>query len=157
MPSRTHTAWSGPWREGDWLGSSAGFLCLSGSSPAPSRGPLPPASPVLPLASFLCPRDPHGLEGSLEGVYRLGSSAGSRARVGHASTLRSSPALLGGSLLPASPDLPGLKGTDSVWPPLLLPPQSPYILLVHFEVPPISLGIRVPHQRPAGALVVGRH
>ena len=28
--------------------------------------------------------------------------------------------------------------------PLLLPPWSPYILLVHFGVPPISLGVRVP-------------
>ena len=33
------------------------------------------------------------------------------------------------------------------------PPQSPYILLVHFGAPPISLGVRVSHQQPAGALV----
>ena len=36
------------------------------------------------------------------------------------------------------------------------PPQSPYVLPVHSRVPPVSLGVRVPHQRPAGALVVGR-
>ena len=63
---------------------------------------------------------------------------------------------LGGSLLPASTDLPGLRGADPIWPPLLLPPQSPYVLLVHFGVPPFSLGVRVPYQQPAGALVVGR-
>ena len=60
-------------------------------------------------------------------------------------------------LSPASPDLPGLRGADPVWPPLLLPSQSPHILPVRFGVPPISLGVRVPHQRTAGTLVVGRH
>ena len=51
---------------------------------------------------------------------------------------------LGGPLPPASPDLPGLRGADPVWPPLLLPPQSPHVLLVHFGVRPVSLGVRVP-------------
>ena len=48
------------------------------------------------------------------------------------------------SLLPASPDLPSLRGADLVWPPLLLPPWSPYILQVHSGVPPIPLGVSPP-------------
>ena len=36
------------------------------------------------------------------------------------------------------------------------PSQSPYALPVHFGVPPVSLGVRVPHQWLAGTLVVGR-
>ena len=102
---RTHMAWRGLWRAGDWPGSSAGSPGQVGqaislfTSPAPPRGPLPPTSP----------------------------------------------------------DLPSLRGADPVWPPLLLPSLSPYILLVHLGVPPISLGVRVPHQQPAGTLVVGRH
>ena len=59
-------------------------------------------------------------------------------------------------LPPASSDLPSLRGTDLVWPPLLHPPRSSYTLLVHSGVPPASLGVRVPHQWQAGALVVGR-
>ena len=127
-----------------------------------------PSSPLLLLwsleslpllispASLLCPQDPRSLERALEGVWRPGNSAGSPAQVGQVIALCSSPALPGGSLLPASPDLPGLRGADLVWPPLLLPPQSPHILPVHLGLPPISLVVRVPHQRPAGALVVGR-
>ena len=76
--------------------------------------------------------------------------------MGGANALRSSPALPGESLPPASPDLPGLRGADLVWPSLLLPPRSPYILPVHSGVPPVSLGVIVPHQWPAGAPVVGR-
>ena len=49
---------------------------------------------------------------------------------------------------------PPLRGTDPVRPPLLLPPQSPHILLVCLGVLPISLGVGVPHQRLAGTLVV---
>ena len=93
------------------------------------------------------------------GLWRwvqLGSSTGSPAQVGQAVTLRFSPALHAESLLPASLDLPGLKGADPVWPPLLLLPQSLHVLLVHLRVPPVSLGVSVPHQQPAGVLVVGR-
>ena len=86
----------------------------------------------------------------------LGAQLASWARVGGTVTLRFSPAPPGWLLPPASPDLPGLRGANPVWPLLLLPPQSPYVLLVHLWVPPISLGARVPHQRPAGALVVER-
>ena len=71
-------------------------------------------------------------------------------------TLCSSPTLPGDSLPPASPDLPGLRGANLVWPPLLLPPQSPCVLPAHSGVPPVSLGVTVPHQRLEGALVVGR-
>ena len=87
----------------------------------------------------------------------LGAQQAPKAQVGRAIALCSSPALLRESLPPASPDLAGLRGIDPVWPPLLLPPQSPYILPVHFGAPPVSLGVRVPHQRPSGTLAVGRH
>ena len=40
-------------------------------------------------------------------------------------TLCSSPTLPGESLPPACPDLPGLRGADPVWPPLLLLPSVP--------------------------------
>ena len=86
----------------------------------------------------------------------LGAQQAPQAWVSRANALCSSPTPPRRPLLPVSPDLPGLRGTDPVWPPLLLPPQSSHILLVHLGVPPISLGIRVPHQRPAGVLVVGR-
>ena len=77
-------------------------------------------------------------------------------RVCGAIALHSSPAPPRGPLLPASPDLPGLRGADPMWLPLLLTPHSPHVLLVHMGIPPISLGIWVPHQWQAGALVVGR-
>ena len=63
------------------------------------------------------------------------------ARVGRAIALRSSPTLSRESLPPAFPDLPGLRGADPVWPPLLFPPLSPYDLSVHFGIPPVSLGV----------------
>ena len=139
----------------EWVGqmpSSPLLLLWSGVWEGPSHLPF-----LISLSSLLCPQGPHGLDGALEGGgYRPGSSAGSPARVGQAIALCSSPSLPRESLPPASPDLPGLRGAGPVWPPLLLPPQSPYILLVHFGVPPVSLGIRVPHQQPAGVLVVGR-
>ena len=93
------------------------------------------------------------------GLGRQGISLGARqaphAWVGQAIALRSSLAPPRGPLLPASSDLPGLRGTDPVWPPFLLPPQSPYVLPVHFGFPPVSLGVRAPLQRLAGALVWG--
>ena len=132
----------------------------AGQSPSAPLQLLPEGPSHLPLliswASLLCPQDPSGLEGALEGGYRPGSSAGSPARVGQEIALCSSPALPGGSLPPASPDLPGLRAADPVWPPLLLLPQSPHVLPVHLRVPPVSLGISVPDQWPAGALAAGR-
>ena len=86
----------------------------------------------------------------------LGAQQASWARVGGANALLSCSSGLGGPLPPASPDLPGLRGTDPVWPPPLLPLLSPHILPVHLGVPPVSLGVRVPHQWLAGTLVVGR-
>ena len=147
-------------------GSPAGFLGSSGWGRRPPLlscssglgGPLPSASPDLPDFPPMPPRTHAAWRGLWRAGDQLGSSAGSPARVGRSITLRSSPLLLEGpSCLPLLiSDLPGLRGADPVWPPLLLPSQSPYILPVHFGVPSISLGIRVPHQQPAGALVVGR-
>ena len=118
--------------------------------------PLLPASPVLPSASFLCPQDQCGGGWGLGGQgTSLGAQQAPWAQVAGANTLHSSPAPPRWPLPPASPDLPSLRGTDPVWPPLL-PFQSPRFLLVHLGVPPISLGIRVPHQWPAVALVEGR-
>ena len=54
------------------------------------------------------------------------------------------------------PSQPPLRGAGSVWPPLLLSPHSPHILPSRSAVPPISLGVEVPHQHMAGTLVVGR-
>ena len=162
MAPRTHTTWRGLWSAGDWPEISAGSLGLSG------RGNHPPllshpswmAPPTFcywsPQPPSYAPMDPCGLEGALEGGYQLGCSAGSPAWVGQAIAHCSSPALPRESLPPASSDLPGLRGANPVWPPLLLPPQSPHVLPVHLGVPPISLGIRVPHQQLAGTLVVGR-
>ena len=112
------------------------------SSPAPPVWEDPSCLPLLfSPASLLCPKDPHNLDGALEEGYWLGTSAGSPARVGQVIALRSSPALPGESLPPASPDVPGLRGADPVWPPLLLTPKSPYVLPVHSGVPPNSLGV----------------
>ena len=127
---RTHIAGKGHGSCGEWVLGSRN-----------RRGPGVPPSPGLRErgtspgrpASFL------GLSGWGKCPPLLSCSSGPR-----------------GSLPPASPDLPGLRGTDPVWPPLLLPSQSPHILPVHLEVPPISLGVRVPHQWPAGTLVVER-
>ena len=132
-----------------------------GQSPSAPLLLLLDGSCCLPLlispASLLCPQDPCGLDRALEGGYWLGSSAGSPTQVDQAIALPSSLALRGESLSPASPDLPSLRGTDPVWPSLFLCLRSPYVLLVHFGVPSVSLDVRVPHQPPAGTLVVGTH
>ena len=150
--------------QGTSPGRPAGFLGSGGwgkrspllSCSSSLGGPLPPASPDFPGL----PPMPPGTHVAWRCVWRAGdqpgSSAGPLAQVDQAIALCSSPALPGESLLPASPDLPSFRGADPVWPPLLLPTQSCYILLVHFRVPPVSLGVRVSHQRLAGALVVGR-
>ena len=145
-------------------GSLAGFLGSSGQGKRPPLlscssglgGPLPPASPDLPsLPPMPTGHRWPGVGFGLQGSGLVGQHV-PWAPVGRAIALCSSPALPRESLPPASPDLPGLRGADLVWPPLLLPPRSPYILPVHFGVPPVSLGVRVPYQWPAGALVVGR-
>lgn len=51
---------------------------------------------------------------------------------------------------------PQLSGAGLVYLPLLLPPYSPHDIPSHSGVPPNSLDIEVPHQHPAGSLVVGR-
>ena len=134
----------------EWVGqtpSSPLPLLLNG----PSRLPLQISWP-----STYAPRTHVAWRGLWRGVTDLGAQQAPQARVGQVITLRSSPALPRESLPPASPDLPSHRDTNLVWPPLLLPPQSPYVLPVHSGVSPVSLGIRVPHQRPADALAVGR-
>ena len=153
--------WSQRARDLTWEPSRLPGLEWAGQSPSAPLPLLPDGSSHLPLLiSPGLPPMPPGTHVAWRGLwrrgYQLGSSAGSPAPVGQVIALRSSPASPGEFLPPASPDLPGLRGAIPVWPPLLLPFQSPYLLPVHFGVPPVSLGIRVPHQRPAGALVVGR-
>ena len=93
---------------------------------------------------------------------RVGTSPGSPAGFLGLSGWGKCPPLLScssgprGPLPPVSPDLPSLRGSDPLWPPLLLPPQSPHILPAHLGVPPVSLSIRFPHQQLAGALAVRR-
>ena len=129
------------------------------SSPTPLVWEGPSHLPLLiSLASFLCPQGPTCPGGGFGGQgISLRAQQAPWAQVGRALILCSFPALPGGPFLPASPELPGLRGADPVWLPLLLSPQSTYVLLIHFGVPPVSLGIRVSYQWPAGALVVGRH
>ena len=119
-------------------GSPAGFLGSSGRGKHPpllSCSSVPEGPSHLPLlispASLLCPQDLRGLDGALE----VGGQAWELSRLpgpsGPGIALSSSPAPPGESLPPASPDLRGIRGADPVWPPLLLPAQSPYLQLVH--------------------------
>ena len=96
--------------------------------------PLPPlvweGPSCLPLlispASLLCPQGPMWPGGGFGGQgISLGAQQAPQARVGQAIALRSSPALPREPLPPASPDFPGLRGANPVWPPLLLPPSVP--------------------------------
>ena len=150
---RTHRAGKGPGSYGGWglgsrnrrgpgvpptpglrgqgtsPGSPAGFL---GSSRRDKRPPLLSCSSHLPLLFSLGllpiplgPMRPGGGVGPGGQRTGLGSSAGSPGRVGRADALRSSPSPPGGSLPSAFPDLPGLRGADPVWLPLLLPLQPP--------------------------------
>ena len=122
-------------------GSSRAFLGLSQQG---KRTPLlsrfsqmaPSASPALPGQG---PMKIGGVFGGQE--ISLGAQQAPRVQVGGEDALCSSPPRR--RLLPASPDLPGLRDADPVRPPLLLPPQPPHVLLVHLGVPPVSLGIRV--------------
>ena len=165
-PRRAPHSW--PQRAGD-LGAQQPSWAQAGRANALLSSPAPPAAPVLedPPTCLSC--SPLGLLPMPAGPMRpgggwdlggqgtgLGVQQAAQARVGGTIVLRSSPASPRGPLPPTSPDLPGLRGANPVWPPLLLPPQSPHILPIHLVVPPISLGIRVPHQRSAGSLVVGR-
>ena len=126
---RTHRAGKGPGGCGQW-----------GLGPRSRRGSGCP--PPWSQRAGDSPRSPAGF---------LGSSA-----QGRYPPLLSCSSGLGGPLPPASPDLSCLRDADLVWSPLLLPPQSPCILLVHFGVSPDSLGVRVSPQRPAGTVAVGR-
>ena len=136
----------------EWAGQTPSSpLLLLGSGRTP-RACLS-SSPRSPSYALKDPRAWRGLwragdwPGSSEGSPGL-SGRGNHPPLFFCSSRRAPPT--------CSPDLPGLRGMDPVWSPLLFPPQSPYVLPVHSGVPPVSLGVRVPHQRPAGALVVGR-
>ena len=127
------------------------------SSPAPPRGPLLPASPDVPRLSPMPPRT----HVAWRVFWRAGdppaNSAGSPGPKWAGQTT-SAPL----PLFPESPShLPLLISPASGV--LILsglhfssPSRSPYILPVHSGVPPVSLGVRVPHQWPAGAPAVGR-
>ena len=146
-----------------FLGSSGWDQCppLLSHSSCPV-GSLLPTFPVLllPPASLLCSQDAHGPEGASEGV-----GPGPRAR-------QTSPAEWAGDTLGVLPTDPSPQGSLQAWEPLprlshpseapvlsglrfSSPPQSPHILPVCLGVTPDTLDIEVPHQRPAGALVMG--
>ena len=110
--------WKRPWGPGVWgLGSRN------------RRGPGVPPTPGL-RGQGTSPGSPAGF---------LGSSGR-----GNPPPLLSRSAPPGGPLPPA--DLPSLGDANPVWPPLLLPAQSLYILPlpVHCGVSPISLGVSPP-------------
>ena len=118
--------------------SPAGFLGSSGWGKCPPllscssgpRGPFPPASPVLPSASFLCPQDQCGWgEG---GSWRAGDGLG---------TQQAPWAQVGGGQTPSSLLLLLLEGPSH--PHLLMSPASeaPILSGLHFSshlCPPTS-------------------
>ena len=134
------------------------------SSPAPLvwglGGPLSPPSTDVPYLPPMLPGPMRPVGGRGKGDLggqgiSLGVQQAPWARVGQVITLYSSPTLpreslpcLSGSLWPQ-----GRQSFLASTPP---PPSVPYVLLVHFGFPSISLGVTAPPQRPAGALVVGR-
>lgn len=115
--------------------------------------PPPACLSCSPLVTFLLFQNQHIPEGASESI-----GPGRRAR-------QNSPANWAGETLGALPPIqapegPSMRGNTS-GPPVVSslhfsPPESPHILPVRFGVPPISLGVEVPHQRLAGVLVVGR-
>ena len=149
-------------------GSPAGFLGLSGQSKCPPFlscssspwGPLPPASRDL-LSLPPMPPGPTQPRGDLWGCRTQPESWADFPR--RLSRGNAAPTPPQSEPLRVTPDMgtslrsqPPLRSTSPVRPQLLLPAQSTYILLVCLGVLPVSLGIRVLHQHPAGALVVGR-
>ena len=156
-------------KRGPHLGAQQASWARVGGANALLSSPAPPVWEGLSCLPLLFSAWPPSCaprtHATWRGLWRAADGLGAQqaprpSGPGHRPPLlsRSCPAPSGESLPPASPDLPGLRGTDPFWPPLLLPPQSfPLILPVHSGVPPISLGVRISHQQPAGALVVGRH
>ena len=124
----------------------------------PCWGSPPSCLSCSPLASLLCPEDQQSLDGASGGV-----GPGPRTRQispanweMFSTFLPSEPQKVPPGVGTTAPSQPPLRGACSVQLPLLLPPQSPHVLPVHLGVPPISLGIKFPHQHPAGTLAVGR-
>ena len=120
MPPRKHVAWRGLWRAGDWPGDPAGFPCLSGRH---NRSLLlsRPSWRAPPVCLSWSPRPPSSAprtHAAWRGLWRWGVPTWELSRFpdpsGPGESLRPSPALPGESLPPASPDLPGLTGTDPV-------------------------------------------
>ena len=128
-------------------------LCFSS---APPGWPLPPATPDLPGL----PPMPPGPTWRGWGFGWGGSGLGAEQPPLPEQARQSPSAPL--PLFPESPShLPLLISLASGA--LILsglhfssPTQSPYVLPVHFGVPPVSLGVRVPHQQLVGTVVVGR-
>ena len=170
---RSHRAGKGPGDYGGWglvsegrgphLGAQQASWAQVGrthaflSSPAlpiwegPSRLPLQ----FSPQPPSYAPKDPGDLDGALE----VGVPAWELSSLLCPSGPGYGPLLLSGScprvppaclLISPASGVPILSGLH------FSPTQSPCVLPVHLGVPPLSLGVRVPHQWPAGALVVGR-
>ena len=121
----------GPKWAGQTTSASLPFL-LDG----PSHLPL-----LIFPASLLCPQDPHGLRGALEVGELAWELSRLPARVGQVIALHSFPALPRESHLPllispasGAPILSGLHSSS---------PAS--VPLCHTEVPPVFLGVIVPH------------
>ena len=127
------------------------------SSPTPPGWPLLPATPDLPCLPPVPSRTHTAWRGLWRGGTGLGAQQAPQACVGQGNALHSSSALPGGSLPPASPGLPWPQRRQSclasISPPPSIPPRSTGSLGGSSHL----LGLRVPHQRPAGALFVGRH
>ena len=124
-------------------------------SSAPPGGPLLPASPGLPSLPPVPPgpRRPGWGFGVGVPAWELSrlpgpSGPGDRPLLLSRSSQRVPPACLSWSPWP--------QGRQSCLASTSPPPSDPYILPIYFGVPPVSLGIRVLHQWPAGALTVGR-
>ena len=178
---QTHRAGKGPGDGGGWglgsteggqasalrgqriqTGSLEGFLGLrAGQMPSEPLLLLLEGPSYLPLlfSPGLPPTPPRPMQpgGGLWG-HRTESRAGFLGWLGRGNAPpRSEPPRVSPGMGTPPPSQPPLRGAGPVWPPLLLPPQSPHVLLVRLGVPPVCLGIEVPHQRLAVTLVVGRH
>ena len=109
-------------QQASWARVGGAVALLSSPAPlvweGPSRLPL-----LISPASLLCLQDQCGCGGAWRMGDQPGSSGGSPCPSGRGNCppLLSCSSGLGGPLPPASPDLPGLRGADPVWPPLLLP------------------------------------
>ena len=121
--------------------------------------PLLPASPMPGLPPM--PQDPHGPGKASEGIgpsLRAGqaSQACFPGRLGRGYAWRTLPWSNSPRVPPGVGPSPPLPATpQGLWYCLASTSPSPSVPpcpTVHLGVPPVSLGIKVPHQHPAGAL-----